>query len=84
MIKPFFILLCLLLVSVGMISIHYIYYDDEIPQKLLQDISSVTHISSASLSVAYYEPRELFDEKIDNPAYPQMQAINKMDFVYAR
>ena len=69
---------------VGMVSIHYLYSDDETSQKKLQNISSITQVSSASLSVAYYEPRVLFYEKMDNPAYPQMRSINKMDFVYAR
>jgi len=67
-----------------MVSIHYIYHDGETSQKMLQNISSMTQVSSASLSVAYYEPRVLFYEKMDNPAYPQMLSINKMDFVYAR
>ena len=84
MIKPFFVLLGLLMMLVGMVSIHYFYSDDETSQKMLQNISSITQVSSASLSVAYYEPRVLFYEKMDNPAYPQMLSINKMDFVYAR
>ena len=74
----------LLMMLVGMISIHYFYSDDKTSEKMLQNISSITQVSSASLSVAYYEPRVLFYEKMDNPAYPQMLSINKMDFVYAR
>ncbi len=84
MIKPFFVSLGLLMMLVGMVSIHYIYHDGETSQKMLQNISSMTQVSSASLSVAYYEPRVLFCETMDNPAYPQMLSINKMDFVYAR
>lgn len=84
MIKPFFVSLGVLMMLVSMVFMHYFYSDDEISQKMLQNISSITQVSSASLSVAYYEPRVLFYEKMDNPAYPQMLSINKMDFVYAR
>jgi len=83
MIKPFFVSLGLLMIFVGMVSIHYFYSDDDTSEKMLQNISSITQVSSASLSVTYYEPRVLFYEKMDNPAYPQMLSINKMDFVYA-
>ncbi len=83
MIKPFFVSLGLLMIFVGMVSIHYFYSNDDTSEKMLQNISSITQVSSASLSVAYCEPRVLFYEKMDNPAYPQMLAINKMDFVYA-
>jgi len=44
----------------------------------------ITKISSPSLSVAFYEPRVLFYENAQNPAYPQMQAIDKMDVVYEK
>ncbi len=68
---------------VGMVLLHYISYDGSTSQKMLQDLSRVTNISSPSLSVAYYEPRILFYEHRDNPAYPQMQPLNRMDFIYA-
>ncbi len=47
-------------------------------------MGALVHFSSPALSVAYYEPRVLFFEEAENPAYPQMQAINKMDFVYEK
>jgi len=49
---------------------------------MLSSVTKVTKFSSRSLSVAYYEPRVLFYEEALNPAYPQMQTINKMDLVY--
>ncbi len=51
-------------------------------KEMLSSIAKVTKLSSPSLSVAYYEPRVLFYDEASNPAYPQMQAINKMDLVY--
>jgi len=84
MIKPFFVLVALLMISVATVSTHYLYYDEEISQKMVQHISSVTQLSSPSLSVAYYEPRVLFDEEVENPAYPQMLPLNRMDLVYAK
>jgi hypothetical protein len=48
----------------------------------LSAIATITKLSSPSFSVAYYEPRVfLYDEGL-NPAYPQMQIMNKMDLVY--
>ncbi len=47
-------------------------------------IVSITKIASPALSVAYYEPRILLHEQAVNPAYPQMQTINKMDLVYGK
>ena len=84
MIKPFFVSIGLLVMLVGMLSIHYLYSNDDTLQKILQNISSITQVSSASLSVVYYEQRVLFYETATNPAYPQMQPINRMDFVYEK
>ena len=84
MIKPFFVLALLLVLSISMMMVHYLVYDDVTPQKTLQHISKLTNIVSPSLSVAYYEPRILFYEEAVNPAYPQMLPIDKMDLVYAK
>jgi len=64
--------------------IHYITYDSSASQKMLSHIVNVTKLSSPSLSVAYYEPRVLFRDEVVNPVYPQMQIMNKMDFVYGK
>ncbi len=84
MIKPFFALVTILVLSVAMVAGHYLQYDRKTPQEALQGISAVTHFSSPALSVSYYEPRILFYETASNPAYPQMQALNRMDFVYEK
>ncbi len=84
MIKPFFAVVALLLLSAGLVLSHYFVYDYETEQTSLQRMGALVHFSSPALSVAYYEPRVLFFEEAENPAYPQMQAINKMDFVYEK
>ena len=82
MIKEFSILVSMILLLTGFVSVHYFSYNGSPSQKTLSSIAEITEISSPSLSVAYYEPRVLFYEKTLNPAYPQMQAMNKMDLVY--
>ncbi|WP_296823957.1 hypothetical protein [Sulfurovum sp.] len=84
MIKPFFVLVSFLLLSVGLVAVHYQQYDRKTPQERVGEISAITHFSSPALSVSYYEPRILFYETASNPAYPQMQPINRMDFVYEK
>ena len=84
MIKPFFAWVTVLVLSVGLVVGHYLQYDRKIPQETLQEISAVTHFSSPALSVSYYEPRILFYETASNPAYPQMQALNRMNFIYEK
>ena len=74
----------LLLLSVVFMTGHYLNYDREVLQEENQKITALTHFSAPTLSVAYYEPRVLFYETASNPAYPQMQPINRMDFVYEK
>ena len=81
-VKPFFVLVSLLVVLTGGISIHYLVYNNDAQKELLASVVKITEISSHSLSVAYYEPRVFLYDEVSNPAYPQMQAINKMDLVY--
>jgi len=82
LIKEFSILVSIVLLLTGFVFIHYLTHNGVSSQKTLSSISKITEISSPSLSVAYYEPRVLFYEETQNPAYPQMQAMNKMDLVY--
>lgn len=82
MIKEFSILLSVVLLLAGFVSVHYILHDDISSKKILYSVVKVTNFYSPSLSVAYFEPRVLFYEEVLNPAYPQMQTINKMDLVY--
>lgn len=83
MLKPFFFLVTLLIFMLGGMSIHYVLHQDS-SENTIAGIVKLTGLASPSLSVAYYEPRVLFFEEAVNPAYPQMQPINKMDLVYGR
>jgi hypothetical protein len=62
---------------------HYLSYDAQVQTRALQQVSVLTKVPSASLSVAWYEPRVRLYQKAQNPAYPQLQPIDRMDFVYA-
>jgi len=68
----------------GFVLVHYVTHNAISSQEMLSAVTKVTNLSSPSLSVAYYEPRVLFYEEALNPAYPQMQTMNKMDLVYAQ
>ena len=83
MIKLFIYIFTSLIMVAGMVCIHYLRYSDD-SEKNLQKITALTGITSPVLSVAYYEPRVLLYDETINPAYPQMQPINRMDFVYAK
>jgi hypothetical protein len=64
--------------------LHYITYDGRKQESGLSRLTGLTGFSSPSLSVAYYEPRLLLHDETINPAYPQMQPIDKMDLVYEK
>ena len=66
----------------GFVLVHYVTHNGISSQEILSSVTKVTKLSSPSLSVAFYEPRVLFYEEASNPAYPQMQTMNKMDLVY--
>ncbi len=82
MIKEFFIVVSIVLSLAGFVLVHYMTHNSISSQEMLSSVAKVTKLSSPSLSVAYYEPRVLFYEDALNPAYPQMQTMNKMDLVY--
>lgn len=84
MIKEFSILVSMVLLLAGFVLVHYLTYSGTSSKEMLSSVAKVTKLSSPSLSVAYYEPRVLFYDEVSNPAYPQMQTINKMDLVYAK
>ena len=75
-------MLSLVFVLAGFVLVHYATHKSLASQSLVSGLTKVTNITSPSLSVAYYEPRVLFYEASSNPAYPQMQTMNKMDLVY--
>ncbi len=84
MVKEFSILVSIVLLLTGFVAVHYLTHNGSSSQKTLSSVTKITEISSPSLSVAFYEPRVLFYEEPLNPAYPQMQTMNKMDLVYAQ
>jgi hypothetical protein len=84
LIKEFFIVVSMILLLAGFVLVHYVIHNGISAQAMLSSVTKVTKLSSPSLSVAYYEPRVLFYEEALNPAYPQMQTMNKMDLVYAQ
>jgi len=64
--------------------LHSVTYDKSGQISRLSNLVEVTGISSPSLSVAYYEPRLFLHDDAINPAYPEMQPIDKMDLVYEK
>ncbi len=84
MLKEFFISVSIVLLLAGFVIVHYLFSDSLLTKEKLTSIVKVTNFSSPSLSTAYYEPRVLFYDKAINPAYPQMQTINKMDLLYVK
>ena len=82
MIKEFTILVSIVLLLTGFVLLHYLTSNSLSSQEKLSAVTKITKLVSPSLSVAYYEPRVLVYEKGLNPAYPQMQTMNKMDLVY--
>lgn len=84
MVREFLILVSVMMLLVGSLVVHYAMYDTTKQDSEISRIVQVTKLPSPSLSVAFYEPRVFLLEKAHNPAYPQMQVINKMDLVYAK
>ena len=84
MIKQFFTLGLFLVFLVTVVAVHYMTHDGAKQNSDLSTIVTITRLSSPSFSVAYYEPRVFFYDEESNPAYPQMQTINKMDLVYEK
>jgi hypothetical protein len=83
MIKPFMVTAGMLLVMICAVGIHYLHTvtQTDVPRTLAA-VTELTGLSSPALSTAFYEPRVLHRQKVENPAYPQMLPINRMDFVY--
>ena len=84
MVKEFSILVSIILLLTGFTFVHYLVHNGISSKGMLSSIAGVTNLSSPSLSVAYYEPRVFLYDEDSNPAYPQMQTMNKMDLVYAK
>lgn len=82
LIKQFITLVGVLSVVTGMILGHYFLLERTSQKELFSNLVAVTGFASPSLSTAFYEPKVL-GEKVGHPASPQMQSLNRMDFVYA-
>ncbi|MBD3791166.1 MAG: hypothetical protein IE918_03290 [Campylobacterales bacterium] len=82
MIRQFIGLAALLMVVTGMAAGHYLSADGRSHKKAFSDVVAVTGLVSPSLSTAFYEPAFL-GEEVEHPASPQMQSLNRMEFVYA-
>lgn len=82
MIKQFIGLAAFLTVVTGMAVGHYLSADKRSQKEAFSDVVAVTGIVSPSLSTAFYEPAFL-GEEAEHPASPQMQSLNRMEFVYA-
>jgi len=80
--KAFFIVVSLLFFMMGSVFIHYRMSDGKSQEEIVRHIVKLTKFSMPSFSVQYYEPRILLYEQASNPAYPQMQPIDKMELVY--
>ena len=84
MLKQFLGLILFMGILLSVVFMHYNTYNADTQKMSISAVVKLTKLTSPSFSVAYYEPRVLFYDGCVNPAYPQMQAINKMDFVYAK
>ncbi|MFT7823512.1 MAG: hypothetical protein ABXS92_02000 [Sulfurimonas sp.] len=83
MIKQFLVSVFLLLILTGGMFLHYAVNKSSAGEQELGVLVGLTGVRTPSLSTAYYEPRIMPFQHVANPAYPHMQAINRMDIVYA-
>lgn len=81
MVREFYILMFLLLLTVTALVVHYFSYHTATRFETLRQVTGVTGDASPSLSTAFYEPGRLGVAAV-HPAYPEMQTINRLDFVY--
>ena len=77
MIKPFVSFALLFILMVFVMSAHYLLFPHKKTTQSMLNLSSLTHLSPLSYSVAY-------DESSYNATYPEMPALGRMDFVYER
>ena len=80
MIREFLVLSTLLVVLVGAMVWHYILYSGD--SGAIDDISCLTTMTTPSLSVAFYEPRELYGDR--HEVYPSIPTISRVGFVYVK
>jgi len=76
--------MALLVVSLSVVVVDYLRYDRESFVESIKSISLLTKISSPSMSSSWYESRLLYLDESENPIYPEMSRVDKMEFVYAK
>jgi len=84
MIKPFYAASTLLLLIIITMGAHYTLGDRKNVSDRINAVAGLTRISSPSFGVAYCEPRMGGVKETGNIAYPEMMALDRMDFVYAK
>ena len=82
LIKQFLGMVSFLIVLATMAGGHYLFVDRTSQKEAFSQVVAVTGLASPSLSTAFYEPNVL-GEEVEHPVSPQMQSLNRMDFVYA-
>jgi hypothetical protein len=75
MIKPFLVLVFLLIVMVSSMSLHYLNFPINKTIEPMLHLTQLTNHSKLSLSTAY-------SEQCFNPIYPEMTSLKRMDFIY--
>jgi hypothetical protein len=74
-----------LVAMIGAVTAHYILADRSRPDKDIGSVVEITGISQPSLSVSWYEPRMIRGiYPAQNPAYPELDPIDRSDFVYEK
>ena len=80
MVRSFWVMTVLLLLLIAGVEVHYLRFDPARIDTPLEALSTLTERTGLSLGRAYYEPIA----SQGNIAYPEMQAIDRMDFVYGK
>ena len=82
--KRFGLVAIVLTVLVGGMAVHHISYDRAAARERVSAVASAARLGRISLGAAWYEGRMMApDLAAPNPAYPEMESINRGDFVYA-
>lgn len=78
-------LFAVLLLLIGAMVGHYVSVDRRVSRDAVASVVRLSGISQPSIGAAWYEPRMLIDSaKAENPAYPELDATNRSDYIYAQ
>jgi len=84
-IRTFWLMVSVLLCLLAGVGVHYLRFDPAEITRPLEGVAMLTGCTGPSLGRAYYEisasctPHRMY---LSNIAYPEMDAIDRMDFVY--